>query len=116
MRLTPNELRFYRAAAITERRYGMLTYTHRSIDPNELLARCDCGNTALVCKRAKSCGCLVGTVSSAAGMAVRRKLTDDDVAAIRSSSERGTVLAARYGVSESTISSVRVGRRYKECV
>lgn len=113
MQITSAELQFYRAAAIPERRYGMLTYTHRSIDPDKLIARCDCGHIALVCKRAKSCGCLVGTVSSAAGVAVRRKLTDADVATIRSSSERGTVLAARYGVSESTISSVRVGRRYK---
>jgi hypothetical protein len=113
VQITQSELRFYQSTAIPHRRYGMLTYTHRSIDPDKLIALCDCGRTALVCKRAKSCGCLVATVSSAAGVAKRRKLTDSDVAPIRSSSERGTVLAARYGVSESTISSVRVGRRYK---
>lgn len=37
----------------------------------------------------------------------RRKLTDADVRAIRASTEKGVVLAARYGVSTGHISMVR---------
>ena len=38
------------------------------------------------------------------------KLTEADVLAIRSSTEKGVVLAARYGVSGTTISSLRKGK------
>lgn len=40
------------------------------------------------------------------------KLTQRQVRAIRSSREQGVVLAARYGVAESTISNVRNGLTY----
>jgi hypothetical protein len=42
-----------------------------------------------------------------------RTLTDEQVRLIRASTERGTVLAARYGVSGCTISLARRGYRYK---
>lgn len=42
------------------------------------------------------------------------KLTAEIVAAIRSSSEEGVALAARYGVTQSTVSKVRCGRTWRE--
>lgn len=41
------------------------------------------------------------------------KLTEDDVRAIRASSETGKVLAAKYGIAGSTLSSIRLGRTWK---
>lgn len=43
----------------------------------------------------------------------RAKLSQEAVAEIRASSERVRVLAARYGVGQSTISMVRTGRNWK---
>lgn len=43
-----------------------------------------------------------------------RKLTDDDVMAIRSSNETQQALADRYGVSQVAIHNVKVGKTYKE--
>lgn len=43
-----------------------------------------------------------------------RKLTDDDVRAIRSSNETQRALADRYGVSQVAIHDVKVGKTYKE--
>ena len=44
----------------------------------------------------------------------RRRLTDDDVIAIRESGETQRALAERYGVSRVTIHYIRTGRIYKE--
>lgn len=41
------------------------------------------------------------------------RLTAEDVRAIRASSERGVVLARRYGVGSGTISAVRTGRIWR---
>lgn len=43
-----------------------------------------------------------------------RKLSDDDVLEIRLSDESQDVLAKRYGVCQSTISSIKRYKRYKE--
>lgn len=45
-----------------------------------------------------------------------RRLSDDDVIAIRKSKERQRELAKRYGVCQSTISSIKNYKRYKELV
>lgn len=50
---------------------------------------------------------LVGTARTGA------KLTDDDVRAIRASTDFHRVLAARYGVSEAVINGIRKGTRWK---
>ena len=50
---------------------------------------------------------------SAAGRHYRSKLSADDVRAIRGSDESGSILADRFGVSVSAISSVRRGSSYK---
>lgn len=42
----------------------------------------------------------------------RTRLTDADVLAIRASSDRGTVLAKRYGVAPTTISHILTRRRW----
>jgi hypothetical protein len=41
------------------------------------------------------------------------KLTDDDIRFIRASSEKGVRLAEQYGISRSTLSSIRLGRTWK---
>lgn len=42
------------------------------------------------------------------------KLTWQDIYAIRASTERGKVLAERYGVAGATISEIRLGRKWKQ--
>jgi hypothetical protein len=41
------------------------------------------------------------------------KLTADDVRAIRASDESGVAVAARYGVTGTQISNIRLGRQWK---
>ena len=43
----------------------------------------------------------------------RCKLSPDQVSAIRSSADRGTDLSRQYQVAQSTISMIRMGRRWK---
>lgn len=66
----------------------------------------------------KECGAkglMSGPVRSARIAAAKRasacaKITQDDARAIRASDDKGRVLAKRYGVSESTISKIRLGK------
>jgi hypothetical protein len=44
------------------------------------------------------------------------RFTDDEVRAVRSSTEQTMVLAARFGVSDVTIRNIRSGRLYKHLV
>jgi hypothetical protein len=64
-------------------------------------------------------GVMSGPVRSARIAAVKRagkqaKVSQDDVRAIRESDEPGTVLAARHGISESTVSKYRLHHCRKE--
>jgi hypothetical protein len=43
----------------------------------------------------------------------KRKLTDEQVAVIRSSSEPGKILASAFGVSQASISAIRKGNSYR---
>jgi len=46
----------------------------------------------------------------------QRKLSDEDVIAIRSSDKTGVELASEYGVARSTISKIKSRQRYKEVI
>jgi hypothetical protein len=81
--------------------------------PEGLLVRHTCDNRLCI----NPDHLLVGTNSdNTADMYTRgrqaSKLTPDDVAIIRASSEKGTTLAREYGVSDSTISKARLGRSW----
>ncbi len=41
------------------------------------------------------------------------KLTEDQARAIKASPERGTILAARYGISVATVSKIRTGKLWR---
>lgn len=74
------------------------------------VAQCDCGSLALLSpySSAKSCGCLREENSKT----IRAALNEQQVRDIRANKDKCVVLAMVYGVSHSTISSVRTGRRY----
>lgn len=58
-----------------------------------------------------------GSIRKPDSRAIRqRKLSDSDVMDIISSSATGKLMASKYGVSRSTISKIRNGKRYKEVV
>lgn len=85
--------------------------TNWTVGPHvKWVAKCECGNLALLTpySTAKSCGCLRVENSRR----LNSSLNDDQVREIRISKEKCIVLAAIYGVSHSTISSIRTGRRY----
>ncbi len=42
-----------------------------------------------------------------------RKLTDDEVRAIRASTETQQVVAARYGVTQNAVSCIKLGKTYR---
>jgi hypothetical protein len=50
------------------------------------------------------------------GARSRRKLTDEQASLIRSSDESARVMAARFGLSMTTINDIRRGRRYRDLV
>ena len=77
------------------------------------VAYCECGNITLVVpsnKHTNSCGCVR---KKNAGQ-VRRKLKPEHVIEIRESKDKMQYLAALYGVSYSTIHSVKTGCRYAD--
>lgn len=114
MLLTASEVNHYRrnTTATPPAPRGRLTYLYASINPQQWIALCSCGNYCISDSRSKSCGCLVRDVSCAAACAARRVLSPEALADIRSSRERYKILAARWGVSTDTIGSVKSGRRY----
>lgn len=78
------------------------------------VAQCDCGSLSICVpsnRGTNSCGCLHAK-STAAACEARRKVDENHVKAIRESKEKLVVLAMMYGVSHSTISSIKTGRRY----
>lgn len=89
--------------------------------PEGMIVRHQCDNRRCV----NPAHLLVGTAADNTGDAIQRnrlasgsrhgrtRLTDEQVAEIRSSSEKGRELAQRMGVSESTISYIRSGRSWK---
>jgi hypothetical protein len=77
------------------------------------VAYCECGRITLVVpsnKHSSSCGC----VRSKRAGEVRRKLKPEQVIEIRESKDKMVYLAALYGVSYSTIHSIKTGRRYAD--
>lgn len=101
------------------------------IEPGKIL-RCTCGSKKCInpehtekttyqrlAKQLGAIGVMSGPVRSAKIAATKRagptaKLTDSDVARIRSSNETGRVLALELGVNEKTISRVRLGQVRKD--
>lgn len=80
------------------------------------VARCQCGDYALILPCAKgtySCGCHRSAVT-ADSVRAKRALTDEQVRIIRSSTKRMKHLAGELGVSISVIFGVRSGRRYAD--
>jgi hypothetical protein len=77
------------------------------------VAYCECGRITLVVpsnKHSSSCGC----VRSKRAGEVRRKLKPEQVIEIRESKDKMVYLSALYGVSYSTIHSIKIGRRYAD--
>ena len=93
---------------------GRLTFIHCTnwtVGPHvNWVAKCECGSLALLTpySSTKSCGCLRVENSRK----LKAALSDDQIREIRASKEKCIVLAAIYGVSHCTISSIRTGRRY----
>lgn len=82
------------------------------------VAKCQCGNYAIVNPSQSgtySCGCHRSTVSAKSGRS-KRCLTSDQVRAIRETLKPPKVLAHELGISLSTISGIRSGRRYADVV
>ena len=98
--------------------------THGPIPPGKII-RCTCGTPLCVAvehlklttfaklgKELGAVGLMSGPIRSANIAAAKRagsqaKLSQEAVRAIRESGERGTVLAARYRISEATVSKIR---------
>lgn len=81
-------------------------------------AKCQCGNYALVNPASPdvvSCGCYRSSTSSKSAKSARL-LTDEQVRMIRVSSVPPKVIAYDLGISVSTISNIRKGRRYADVV
>lgn len=105
---------------------------HGPIPPGKII-RCTCGTPGCIllehlelttfqklAKQLGALGVMSGPVRSAKIAASHRarhpltKVSQEDVRTIRASDEPGTVLAARYGVSEATISKYRLGHCRRE--
>jgi hypothetical protein len=84
------------------------------------IEHCDLTTFGKLAKELGALGIMSGPVRSAKIAATHRerhpltKCTQEQVREIRASDEPGTVLAARYGVSEATISKYRLGRFRRE--
>ena len=96
------------------------------------IVRMTCGSSKCICPEHMECttyqrvakqlgalGIMSGTKRSAAIARAKRKghqakLTAEAVQAIRTSDEPGTVLAARYGIAQATVSKVRLGKVWRD--
>lgn len=83
------------------------------------LDHCEVSTYRKVAKECGAQGLMSGPTRSAKIAAAKRsgrqaKVSQDDVRVIRDSTEPGTVLAERYGVSEATISKYRLGHCRRE--
>ncbi len=112
--------------AMYEAKYGPI--------PKGRVIRCTCETPLCVAEEhfnlstykaiAKECGALglmSGPVRSARIAAVKRagtqaKILQEDALTIFSSNEKGSVLALRYGISESTVSKIKRGQMRREFV
>ena len=53
-------------------------------------------------------------IAAAKRISAQARITQDDAQTIRASDDTGTALARRYGISESTVSKIRLGRCRKD--
>ena len=108
----------------TGQRKGKLVFLYPTTEsvicgPTKWIAQCDCGNLSLLKPselHAQSCGCLRIEKSVPAGVEAKRKLSNDEIRAVRNSLMSAKDCAAVFAVSYETIRNIRSGRCYADVV